>query len=242
MPKCSVCGEKGHTKLSCAERRRAGVWKQPPGPVVKKAPCAARSTVRSVIIDSKFPGLRERLGTAPDTVLAKEFGMSPSAMGAYRRDFGVPMFGVNTLTAEAEALLGKMPDTVLAKKLGITDRVVQRFRKERNIACYRENTEWKERAMPLLGKQSDNSIARDLGISSGLVTKLRHKMNIPALFESGNPKFRQSRWCRSSHELGEKQADVFNMPTDRTQKNTVRAKVQERCVEETTANKESTEK
>ncbi|MFO0806239.1 MAG: hypothetical protein U0791_24310 [Gemmataceae bacterium] len=76
------------------------------------------------------------LGTAPDSVVARNLGRSHSIIGYRRRMLGIPNFRP-VWAAEADAMLGTMPDHAVAAILGKSITQVSNRRKELGIPAWR---------------------------------------------------------------------------------------------------------
>lgn len=79
-----------------------------------------------------------RLGKAPDTVLARELGVTAGAVGAMRRRLGIAPRKPKRRWTKAElSLLGTAPDAVIARRLGRGVPAVKDRRSELHIPIWR---------------------------------------------------------------------------------------------------------
>jgi hypothetical protein len=129
-----------------------------------------------------------RLGTEPDSSLARRYGISKSAVLAKRHSLEIESHQPAVArtpqrssfwTAEREALLGTDSDQKIADRLGVAIHVVQHRRKSLGIpaANPRKYIDWKP-IDPLLGKEADAALAERFGISPDSVRLRRLKLGI----------------------------------------------------------------
>lgn len=132
------------------------------------------------------------LGTARDTVLAKRWRVSPTTVGVWRRQRGIPRWG-ETCPPELRDRLGSEPDTVVAEAAGVSASTVAKWRAQLGIDAYnggsaaktsRELIDDLEVRHPglfeRLGKVADSALANEYGVSRQRIYQLRDRHGIDA--------------------------------------------------------------
>jgi hypothetical protein len=163
---CDNCGEVGHNRQTCGQ----------------PDPQRPRRKTYEQRLDEHKPGLRQMLGTMPDSEVGAHYGVSRQRIEQYRKRLGVAAhFEPLEPTNEQAALLGTMPDEALAQCFGIVSHVVSRWRHARNIAAYDVWEEHERTFAPIkdrLGKVSDPTLAREIGVPASLVFRYRERYGI----------------------------------------------------------------
>lgn len=131
----------------------------------------------------------ELLGTAPDPVIASQFGISSARVFQLRKRNGIPKFTRPPLPEELLELLGKVSDQELAERFGLLKSTVEIARRRRGIAAVSGRRGFKRRQpkggwtaeqFALLGTDKDAVVARILGLPVEKVTAKRRSLRILA--------------------------------------------------------------
>ncbi len=130
------------------------------------------------------------LGKISDGALARQLGLSTSAVFLKRSSMGIPSsrpFGSIGWGPREIALLGKHPDAEVARRLGIPYKSVIKKRLALGIECHARSSNswhrWTARELALLGTNFDRVVAEEIGISSMCVTTKRREMGIPSFLK-----------------------------------------------------------
>jgi len=121
------------------------------------------------------------LGTKPDAQVARNLGMSKSAVGRARRRLGIAAFDQRRVPKGIDwdaQPLGEVSDTELAKCLGVAAPVIVNARQRRGIPALNPrqiDVDWK--ALPL-GEYPDAALAKLLGVSEPTVSRARNRLGI----------------------------------------------------------------
>lgn len=139
------------------------------------------------------PDFIRALGSAPDSVIAKQFGLLVRQVRKARESEKIqpykPEYNPITPTwSQAEiALIGTAPDPEVAEKLGnINPKLVTQKRKELGIPSFADflheqryqKTVWTDEMIKRLGTRTDEYIAKQLKIDEWIVTRKRMELQI----------------------------------------------------------------
>ncbi|WP_244387321.1 hypothetical protein [Delftia lacustris] len=141
------------------------------------------------------PQMIEKLGRAPDRVVARELGLSNRTVGKKRRALGIAPALV--WGDEQVALLGVVPDKAVAEILGTTkgraaaarryrgirpamEQKTQEVPKEEVKRVRTEKNDLSSGLLAQLGQVADSVIAREAGVHLSTIAKLRKKYGIKA--------------------------------------------------------------
>ncbi len=146
------------------------------------------------------PELISRLGTEPDSIIARDVGCDRKSINYHRTKLGIPVaprpnIGVEPANKKhlPEAIiqrLGTISDAQLAKESGVSHSMIERERIKRSIpAC----PQWELTVDNLptsiierLGTVQDGILALEAGISSTSIKKLRYSLGIPSWRSTAN--------------------------------------------------------
>lgn len=132
------------------------------------------------------------LGTKPDAELARQFGLSNSAVGLKRRSLGISSpKGMNerfVVPPEFIDKLGVWSDAKIARCLNTYGSVISRARRKLGVAAIMKHNILSEEANALLGKSTDTEIARLYGVSVTCVSERRNSLSIARKAQVGHRK------------------------------------------------------
>lgn len=182
---CGRCGKFGHNNKTCKEEMKVKPPKIDPFEQFK------------VRLETKYPGLAERLGSESDTVLGRAYGLSRARVHQMRKRMGNAMtFRKSEIVramerlGEREAEIGRVPDRHLARQVGVSTYFIRQLREKKGIAPVRsENTAVLRENEDLIGKLSDADAAAKLGVPVSSVYVYRRDRGISA----SQPSFRYRR-------------------------------------------------
>jgi len=158
-------------------------------------------------IDSRYPGIGDRLGQETDAGIARSYNISRERVRQFRKMFDISRsdYGrVGSVAAlsdvDKEYLiknLGIITDADLSKQLGINASVIYTYRKSLGI----DSALTKKRKLVVenkhrLGVDSDHMIARELGVTPAMIRNTRIKFGIKP-----NPKYNR-RWTAEAYRDG----------------------------------------
>lgn len=116
-----------------------------------------------------------RLGQAPDKMIAAELGIHPSTICIKRKQLKIPSFnkwkGIK---------LGSVPDSALARVMGVKGNTVARKRIRGGIAAFQKQRRWTDEQVALLGTAEDAEVAKLVGRKKMAVYYARRSRGIPA--------------------------------------------------------------
>lgn len=134
-------------------------------------------------LDTKHPGLREKLGQFSDSELAEEYHLSRERIRQIRVTLNIPKKIPQDLPLEGVKLLGKIPDSHISIKFSLQVSKIRRERIRRGFArAHRSGLNYDEiifQVRDKVGVISDRKIAKILGIPIAQVVTYRQKHNIP---------------------------------------------------------------
>lgn len=125
----------------------------------------------------------DKLGSAPDTVIAKSMKISGKCVTDKRNSLGIPKYR-KQWDQEVIDMMGVISDWKIAEKIGSTHSSVRRKRKELGITDYRGN--WCVGEVEKdLGQMSDSNLIKKYNLNLTIygVHDERKKRGIPAFFE-----------------------------------------------------------
>ena len=143
------------------------------------------TTVPMVGVLSKYPGLRERLGTVPDSMLAEEYGLSRERIRQFRLIDEIPSCRgevVKDLIVRIRPLLADHRDSKIRQITGATWNLIEVVRLQEGIpqpprvGKYDKSL---EKARPLLGTMSDRKLGQMFGVPDTRIFQLRTELGIP---------------------------------------------------------------
>ena len=145
-----------------------------------------------------WASVADRIGKEPDSTIAKELGVSATAVLRYRTSHKMPLVHTSTertldfredVPANWREMLGKVSDYRLVRQWGVALSPIIRIRNKLGIPPFvpraAVKADWKDPALVArLGKETDASLAKSLGLSISTVTARRRSLGIAPL----NPK------------------------------------------------------
>lgn len=139
------------------------------------------------------PDFIRALGSAPDSVIAKQFGLLVRQVRNARESKKIQPYrpqynSITPMWSQAEiALIGTAPDTKVAEVLGnINPKLVTRKRKELGIPSFADllheqryqKTVWTDEMIKRLGTRTDEYIAKQLKLDEWIVIRKRIELKI----------------------------------------------------------------
>ena len=173
-------------------RRRLGIPARDRGKRSTKQPFVRRE-------DSWLsPGVRKRLGTVPDRVIAEKAGITTRAVQKARSELGIEPWkkpARTWLTADIEARLGTVQDRVIAEEVGVTVNAVKTTRRNLGIKAKGRIPHAEPQFGPWLtpelkarmGTVPDRVLAAEVGMCKGQVAVARRHFGIPSVLKRGRP-------------------------------------------------------
>lgn len=161
----------------------AARWREEAG--IAKVPRKRGETVcPSTKTFDKYPGIRERLGTVPDAVLADEYGISREWVRRLRSVDGIPSYQhaeAKALTAKIIPLLAEHRDSEIRHITGATYNFVQAVRYQEDVPEPPRVLKYEEalkKAEPYLGTMSDRKVGQMFNIPDSRVHAYRVSLGI----------------------------------------------------------------
>lgn len=139
-------------------------WRQNPGEFIKQ----------------KYPGLKEKLGTEVDNVLAAEYNLSRERIRQFRSEFDVPRANVppNTTYIEVYKDIGFISDEAIADKHGISLSQVKKYLQSARLRRIKEKRQLVLQLKNKLGKVPDTVLAKQTGLNYQFINRVRNDLGI----------------------------------------------------------------